>query len=270
MGGKAGARDPTALDMLRLLLRAEAIRHDRHRAAFMASDDPEQVHQIRVALRRMRALVRGFGDMLAPKTARRLSALLRDEFRRFGPLRDADVQAAMRVGAAGVEAARLRAELRAALAAENAPSLKARIAAILHDTPRAVGSGRRRRLAMAPAGLMASRALHATWTGLLAFGPDPTALPPGDLHDFRKRAKDMRYLAEFLGGRFGGTPGKTEKRLARMQDALGLVNDLHVMRQGASPALPEDHRRREARALAKARKAWAKLRRTGPWWLAIT
>lgn len=266
--------ETVALDAFRRLLNEGAIRHDAHRTAFMTSDAPEEVHQARVALRRMRTLVRGFADMLSPKTAKRLAGLLADDFRRFGPLRDADVQAAALAGTEheadlAAEAARLRHELREALAAENAPSLKARITTILHDTPRAVGCGKQRRLALAPVGLIASRALHVTWTGLLSFGPDLTALPPDELHEFRKRAKDMRYLTEFFSELFEESAEKMVKKMAQMQDALGLVNDLHVMRQGDSPNLPQNYEEQEAEALSEAQKAWKKLRGIHSWWLTI-
>lgn len=267
----------TGLDALRRLLREGAAAYDARRASILTSDDPEHVHQARVALRRLRSLVRGFSDMLTGRTAGKLSDLLADRFRMLGPLRDADVHAEALTGsdeaeAAAAEAARLRADIREALADDKSLSLKMEIEVLLHETTSAVRGARRQRLATAPVGVMASRALQTAWTELLAFGPDLRTLSPGDLHSFRKRAKDMRYLSEFFGTLFEDDRKPMLKKMSEMQDALGIVNDIANMRAAQAdenaPALPQDADRIEAEALKAGQKAWKKLRATAPWWSA--
>ncbi|WP_411956611.1 CHAD domain-containing protein [Paracoccus homiensis] len=267
-------RDTQALDALRRLLRESATIHETHRGAILSEDDPEHVHQARVALRRMRTLIRGFGDMLSPKTQRRIGELLKDRFKALGPLRDADVHAEALAGQpqsdkAAATAAELRRALRRDLAEDTGLSLKMQIETILHDTGTAIRGDRRQRLAQGPVGVIASRALHVAWTELLSFGADLNRLSPDDLHEFRKRAKDMRYLTEFFGTLFTEKPDHMMKRMAKMQDALGIVNDLQVMKARQHQdgmALPDDADRIEAKARQQSQKAWQKLRAEPVWW----
>lgn len=259
----------TGLDAFRRLLRAGAMAYEQRRAAIMDGDDPDDVHQARVALRQMRSLVRGFSDMLTRKTAEQLGDLLADRFRLLGPLRDADVRAmTLGDGGSAAVAARLRTDLRKTFAEDKAASLKVQIEALLLEPARSMRGERRRRLAKAPLGVIASRALQGAWTELLAFGPDLTALSPDERHDFRKRGKDMRYLSEFFASLFPGDAAPMLKQMTRMQDALGHANDLHVIRE-TSDQVPDDLDEQETAALHAAQKAWAKLRRKEAWWAAI-
>lgn len=269
------ARDTTAIDALHRLLREGASAYDARRDLILTDDDPEHVHQARVGLRRMRSLMRGFSGMLTPKIAKHLAALLARKFHQLGPLRDADVHAMALEGLPGAEAALqdaadLRQQLRTELQDERGLSLKAEIGTELYQTSTATRGARRTRMAQAPVGIMASRALQMTWTELLAFGPDLDALSPDERHDFRKRAKDMRYLTDFFRGLYDGDQKPMLKRMARMQDALGLMNDLETMRaaqdQPDALPLPENAEDIEAKAHKSAQKAWTKLRGMAPWW----
>jgi CHAD domain-containing protein len=56
-----------------------------------SNDDPELVHDLRVAIRRFRSLLRLFKGELAPTSATDVDLLLRDAARRLGPVRDFDV-----------------------------------------------------------------------------------------------------------------------------------------------------------------------------------
>ncbi|WP_282602944.1 CHAD domain-containing protein [Paracoccus sp. PARArs4] len=270
MAKSAGlATDTNALDGFRRLLRENAALHDRHRADILTSDDPESVHQARVALRRMRALVRGFRDMLSRDAQKQLARILKARGQQLGPLRDADVRAeALGTDDARADAACLRGELRDQLRDTQELSLRIEVERVLHDRIRAIRGDARRRLADAPLPVIASRALQVAWTELLAFGPDLDRLDPEELHDFRKRSKDMRYLSEFFGRLFDKDAAPMQKRMSRMQDALGVVNDLVTMRaKGAD--LPKGAARSEERARAKAAKAWRKLRGAPVWWTDI-
>ncbi|MCF3972169.1 CHAD domain-containing protein [Paracoccus salsus] len=274
---KAAGLDPrtSGLDAFRRLLREGAAVHDARSTAILTSDDPEHVHQARVAVRRMRSLVRGFSDMLTRKTTERLTAMLVDRFRLLGPLRDADVRALALAGTedenrASSEAAARRETLRGQLTAGKPLSLRIEIEALLHDPSCAVRGPRRQRLAAAPVGVPASRALQTAWTELLAFGPDLHALSPGERHDFRKRAKDLRYLSEFFAPLFDHDPKKMLKRISKIQDALGVVNDIDNMRAAQATqnatGLPPDADSIEKKQLKTAQKAWSRLRDANPWW----
>lgn len=273
---KALAAKMSGLQAFRRLIEQGAATHDAQIEPILTSDDPEAVHRARVALRRMRSTVRGFADMLSPDAGRRLESMLADRFRRLGPLRDADVHAGELAGTpAGDEAGRQAAELREALRAELRDDawtpLSDEVARLL-DGSRLVRGGRRRRLAEASVQVIASRALQVAWTEMLAFGNDLSRLSEDDLHDFRKRAKDMRYLSEFFGPLWPGRPeAEMVRRMAKMQDALGTLNDLTNMRRNAQEGpeaewLPADAEEREAKARSQADKAWTRLRKVAPWW----
>jgi CHAD domain-containing protein len=60
-----------------------------------AGEDPEAVHDMRVAMRRLRSALRVFGDCYPRKALRRLSKRTRRLGRRLGTVRDADVQLAV-------------------------------------------------------------------------------------------------------------------------------------------------------------------------------
>ena len=274
MGGKAGRlaksaglrADMPALDGYRRLMRESAALHDAQRARIAAEDDPEAVHQARVALRRMRSLTRGFDDMLAPAAARDIRGLLKARFAALGPLRDADVAAeTLATPETRAHAAALRRDLRDRIAADDALSLRIAVEGVLHDRARVLRGDARRRLADAPLPLMAGRALHDAWTTLLSFGPEPDRLDPESLHEFRKRAKDMRYLVEFFGPLFDAPAGPMGKRLSRMQDMLGRVNDLVTLRARDMP-LPDDAETTESHARHRAAKDWRRLRKMPAWW----
>ncbi|MBU3031465.1 CHAD domain-containing protein [Paracoccus marinaquae] len=265
----------SAEEAFRLALRRGAATYEARRAAILSEDGtPEDVHAARVALRRMRSVLRGFSDMLTEKAERRLQRNLAERFRFLGPLRDADVQAEALTGDPGKEAAAKAAELRAGVRAELAksdePALPGQIEALLADDERLIRGDRCRRLAAAPVAVLASRALQVAWTELLAFGDDPTALPAVDLHEFRKRAKDFRYLSETFGPLCPGKAASASlKQLKVLQDSLGTLNDLHVMAGGEdSGPLPHDAEEREAVARTSATDAWRKLRKAPLWWAA--
>lgn len=265
----------TAAEALGRALLAGAADYEASCQAILARDEPEDVHAARVALRRMRSVLRGFGDMLSDKHASRLNEVLAGLFRRLGPLRDADVQAAALRGAAArrkaAVAAGLRSKLRDQLAAPDGSDLTERIGAFLAKPERLFKGDRRRRLATAPVGLIGARAMQMAWTELLSFGPDLDVLTADELHDFRKRAKDLRYLTELFAPLFEGNDARRMlKRLKTLQDALGTLNDLHVMSGGATgpaeAALPEDAPQREAEARKSVRETWARLIRSPVWW----
>jgi CHAD domain-containing protein len=79
--GEAG-RKVLALHFARLLAREAGTREGR---------DPEELHQMRVATRRMRAAWRAFGDAFDPRATRSIRAGLRELASALGSVRDLDV-----------------------------------------------------------------------------------------------------------------------------------------------------------------------------------
>src|SRR5579859_6109571 len=82
---------PTAADVVRSGLLADAARFVDHQAAVVLDEDPEGIHQARVGIRRLRSDLRTFLPLLSRHRVR----LLRDELRwladKLGAVRDLDV-----------------------------------------------------------------------------------------------------------------------------------------------------------------------------------
>ncbi|WP_136652683.1 CHAD domain-containing protein [Paracoccus aeridis] len=278
----------TGAEALSALLRAGAAEYDRQRALVLESSDPEPTHKARVALRRMRAIVGGFAPIQSADGLRSFQRDLRRAFRAFGPLRDADVRAAEFAGTPAADAhaaaaATLREELRARLSDGSAQTLAAQVEARLGDAD-FWRKGAGRRLANAPASVIGQLALQEAWAAMLAFGDDLSALSIEDRHEFRKDAKSMRYLTEAFRPLWPADAAKGFlSRMTKLQDALGIMNDIAGLRAhaeeaaqdaegtgGGQPHIPDDLAAdlaaREAAAARAAQKGWDRLRDKGPWW----
>jgi triphosphatase len=217
----------------------------RQFAALLASeagtrlgDDIEDLHDMRVASRRLRAAVALFADAL-PAEAVRLRPELAWLGRTIGAVRDLDVQLAQlddwASGLPEPDGAALE-RLRALLLDKRADARAAMLLAF--DTPRygrlvhRFGSMLRSRSGIRTA------AVHSVAPALLEHrqrmfrkrlkpvargGDDPAAY-----HQLRIAAKRFRYALEFLADVY---PGETEtlvRRTVALQDLLGAYQDAHV------------------------------------------
>ncbi len=78
----------------------------------------------------------------------------------------------------------------------------------------------------ADAGVFASHSLSRQHDHIVGYGADIAALPTGELHALRKRAKRLRYTMEFFAPQFGARSGRRFlKRVSRLQESLGQLND---------------------------------------------
>jgi CHAD domain-containing protein len=256
------------------------------------SDDPEAVHKMRVATRRLRAALRVFEDILPP-CGTELGCELKWVAGILGTVRDLDVQIHSLVDAsetlqAAPEAAdpvvclfrARRAEARealvAALAAPRFAELIGRLEALLGQAwpaPEAQPD--------AP-GLIRARYRRLRRSGA-ALGEDAG---PRDLHKARIRAKQLRYTLECFANVYGRPARKLIRKTVGLQDVLGAVQDATVMSERlreaslSQPGLPGSsvfllgqlaevyaEQVRQARAAAPRRyrglvgKPWKRLRR---------
>jgi triphosphatase len=228
--------------------------------------DPEGVHQMRVGARRLRSALGFFGPVL-PERAR---TALREELRwlagELGPARDADVLAtelldplvALRPEDAAL--ARLRdaaeqvrgeahARVRAALGGARWPRFALETGGWI-----ARRAWREQQLSEASAQLFLPARLHAA--ALLErrhrrarkLGRRLAEATIEERHQLRIRLKKLRYAAEFTAGLHPGRPAaRYARRLARLQDALGHLNDvanaehqLAALLARLGPAAPAD------------------------------
>jgi triphosphatase len=207
-------------------------------------EDPEALHDMRVAVRRLRAALRVFEPAFAVRACTRL----RDELRwlggQLGTVRDVDVQighlkafgtSAPPAHRGGLEPfrryleaerVRRRRDLLAALDSERYFALLR----MLEEVSRGQAMARRdQAAAQAPIALVGRRALKKAFRRLLRRGRQVRTAPtPEDLHALRIRAKRLRYLLEFLREVTGKPGRRLVKQLVRLQDLLGAYHDAVV------------------------------------------
>ena len=85
------AKDAPAVEHLRAFLRTQLTEIERHDPAVRVGSDPEDLHKLRVAVRRSRAALREARSLLGDEQGRALRDELRWLGRQLGPARDLDV-----------------------------------------------------------------------------------------------------------------------------------------------------------------------------------
>ena len=262
-----------------------------HDPAVRLGEDPEGVHQARVATRRLRSHLRTYRAMLDTDWCDGLRAelgwlgdelgavrdldVLEERFRRHGSTLHGDDA----VGVANVldRVHRRRETARGELlSAMREPRYVALLEALVEaaGTPRVITD-----VADAPAADVLGDVMDAPWKHLrtrcrrLGSDPDDAAL-----HDARIRAKRVRYAAESLAPVFGKPARRFARRASALQQVLGEHQDAVVatewLRQEAAraPARMAFAAGRLAEMEASVRKearkdwpdAWERLRRTKP------
>jgi len=207
---------------------------------------PEVVHQLRVAIRRMRSALSIFRDAVSTPARKRLAADLKWIAQRCGPAREWDVFAADIV-------APLRerlpedpglAWLAEAVAAERAAAQQAVLAMVTDHafTDRlleieawwqAIGEPRSATGPLArPARAHAAAVLARLDAKLYKRGKHLDGMVEADLHELRICGKKLRYATEFFRSYSDGDGYEAYARtLVRLQDRLGTLNDAAVARR---------------------------------------
>jgi CHAD domain-containing protein len=232
--------ESTVADVVRLAVAESVTRLIRHDAGVRLGEDPECVHQARVATRRLRSDLRTFRSFLDPEWNRSL----RDELgwlgRLLGEVRDTEVLLArFRARAAGLSEGRAAERLLGRLVGTRETARVALLEALRGDRyvallNRLVSAAEEPRLAHQEA-VSAREALPdilaALWThleGAVAEMDDP----PTDeqLHRVRIRTKRLRYAAEAAAPALGKRERSLARAASRLQDALGEHQDAVVAR----------------------------------------
>jgi CHAD domain-containing protein len=212
-------------------------------AAVFHGADPEGVHQMRVATRRLRALVSAFQELLDESVLSELKSELRWLQQVLGPARDWDVfteetlTPVMRrlPGEEGLEdlqdhCKRARAQAyeaaHQALADPRYTRLLLRLALWLGDGGWASRDAEDQAKLRAPVKAWSDRVLEQRAAKLGKLGRKHKKLSHAKLHKVRIGAKKMRYACEFFRGIYDDKAVKTYvKRLVALQDTLGSLND---------------------------------------------
>jgi inorganic triphosphatase YgiF len=210
----------------------------------------EGLHQARVALRRLRAAISLFSEMLNDPQTKRVKRALKWLTSEFGPARELDVFLAKTVSPlvrhdrekplrrfkADVERFRGQGFDRAHVAVETA-----RFRKLLLDAAAWIEVGDWTRnehellhtLRRRPIGKAAYEQLDRRWKKILKRGKRIESLDPRRLHKLRIAAKKLRYASEFFKDVFSGKRTfRRQKRfmgcLKALQDDLGDLNDIRV------------------------------------------
>jgi CHAD domain-containing protein len=216
-----------------------------HEAGTRLGEDIEQLHDMRVATRRLRAALALFAGVL-PGHARPLRDELGWLAAELGTVRDLDVQLQRLEGwrdelpdedsGALADLARLlgrereiaREQLLASLDSPRYGRLVSEFASMLRPGP-GQSPGPQSRAALAPAvsvipGLILARQRSAATAARQA----RRSRDPEDFHRLRIRCKRLRYALEFVSEIYDGRTRGVIRRVTRLQDCLGVMQDAQV------------------------------------------
>lgn len=248
-------------------------------------EDTEELHQLRVAVRRLRALLRAAQPLLEPEETASLRAELSWLGTALGPVRDLDVllerlraeaellepgeRRAARGFLAALDAERevARAAMLEALSSERYLALLDRLEAAVEKLPLRPSD-----VALHDLARREFRRLRKSANGLPPYPPDD------ELHAVRIRGKRARYTAELAARTTGKRARRFVREAKRFQDVVGehqdavvaeeRIRELAATTRGRHAQLAagrlierERARRREARTAFP--KAWAALERSG-------
>ncbi|MBI3503715.1 MAG: CHAD domain-containing protein [Proteobacteria bacterium] len=214
-------------------------------SAVRAKASVEGVHQLRVALRRMRSALAAFRDVLPEDARRANSEELRWIAASCGAARDWDVFRGQLLKPLAKHVEDEPGLSRVTRAADAARRRAYRAVQATLDTPRlthglldieawwergdwATGMGDWRN---APARDFACLALRKLHRKVVRLGANLHELPEAELHELRIRCKKLRYTAEFMRSLFPRKAGTAYlSALAEVQEHLGALNDAVVAR----------------------------------------
>jgi CHAD domain-containing protein len=214
-----------------------------------AGQDPEGVHQARVATRRLRSDLRTFAPLLDDEWRERTRAELRALAGPLGAVRDLDVLAIRlgeALGPAGVDPTaargifdelasqheRARAGLIEMIDDPHTAALLERLRADAADPPttgRAIGHAERR---LPP---LVRRPWRKLRRAVERLDDEP---PVPELHRVRLLAKRTRYAAEAVSDACGRPAKRFARAVTGIQDVLGDMNDADVARLWLEEAVP--------------------------------
>jgi triphosphatase len=250
--------------------------------AAASAGDPEGVHQMRVAVRRVRAALVLFAPALEPHARDRFEGELKRLGQVLGEARDWDVfcletlpaveagpdaEVGLLQRAAEAERAAAHERLRRELAMPALTGLILALAAWVEDAPRNLGDG----ILGEPLADLAPKLLGRIARKVHKRGQHIEGLSGPDLHALRKSLKKLRYGVEYLDDLFPRKAVKAYiKRCKALQDRLGAINDARVATDAA--ARLSEHGRVELVPALAAVAVWSKgqhrraMRRIGTAW----
>jgi inorganic triphosphatase YgiF len=270
----------------------------------MRAGQAEALHQMRIGLRRMRAAIAVFDDVVAGEDLEKIKAELKWITGKLGPARDLDVFAdevlaplrKSRPADKGIEAAERDVEKRrkATYADAAGAACSDRFRTMLLDLAEWIEMGAwttddgKEELRTLSVAEHARKKLRKLRKDIKRKGADLRTLDVAKRHRLRIRAKRLRYATEFFARTFPGA--ESDKRrsdslaaLKDLQDGLGGLNDLATRHTLIADGLTDEGRdavRRSSDAdldacgdkaeklLVDAEKAFARIAAVKPFWKA--
>lgn len=231
-----GKKSPSIGEFATKVLAEQASRMRAHEAGTRLGEDIEALHDMRVAVRRLRAAIRLFAPVLS-KRWKSIRGELSWLAEALGEVRDLDVliqhvegwlpklrQAAdptlTLLEAIRAERDAKRSQLIEAL---DSPRYQSLTQSLMQDEKRRKGEARRAVLIKLP-GLIERRS-RRFFRAAQRLGPDSR---PEAKHEVRILAKRLRYAVEFSSDLYGKRADRLAKSLAELQDAFGAQQDAHV------------------------------------------
>jgi CHAD domain-containing protein len=213
---------------------------NNHVSAATESPGPEEVHDLRVSIRRFTGVLRALEPCFSKPESKSMRRALKDIMKHAGEVRDRDI-------ALG---------LLAKVSADPADPLLPEIRAERHDAARNLTSALR---AFAATGLSAD--WRAAQAKVMAFGTPPSvedmavktllpviaeffsrgkkaardSAPSRVIHRFRIAAKHLRYTLDFFLPLYGDSRKEIAEQLKEIQSLLGDINDAAMARRMLKP-----------------------------------
>ena len=245
VGKNAGVvGEDTVAEAGRKVLRFHLARMLAREAGTRNGSDPEELHSMRVATRRMRAAWRVFGDGFRPGRTRRHRRELREIAGRLGAVRDLDVLIEAGEAYLGLQAHHEQLALQPLFTAWRAQREDARVLLIreldsdgygrwvdeFREFVRTDGLGAVAVLPTSPHRIR-DTAASRIWTAyeqVRAYEPVLRWSDVATLHELRIAAKWLRYSLEFVRECLGPEAAVLIERVTALQDHLGLLHDADV------------------------------------------
>ena len=258
-------------------------------------DEPDSVHQMRVASRRLRSTLRSFGKIIRRSDTQELAGELKWLGDLLGEARDGEVLAGhLRAHlqqmppeqVVGPVQARVQGHFAPARAAAREAALAAldsrRYLSLLDELDRLVAEPPLTQRAARPAAAVLPAAVRRAYRKTarrMSRARRAASGPPGDtaLHEARKSAKQARYAGEVVTPAMGAQARRFTGRMKQLQSVLGDHHDTVIARQVARELGMAAHLAGEnafsygllyerdvcdaARLETRARQAWKRARR---------
>ncbi len=229
------------------------------------------LHNLRVAIRRLRNLLKAFRKILPQPEGRDFEARFRQLSKKLGPVRDMDVWMRTLKSVPARRTGQWRAFVRHQR--EMQKRMKQSLPGILHDPPtRALMSDFKRfldhptfRAADLSIAVLGAAAIRKSIAQAMKRSLPGPALPPRKAHRLRIACRRARYMAEFFAASQGPSAARLARKFKAVQDVLGDIHDCdiclaHLRRAPPGPrGLVRSLQQRRQGHAARFQKVWKQL-----------